>query len=246
MGRQTGSERRAAWEEKAYDPSNWENWSQSKLRQVYGPDKFRDNVEASANRRSLQGSNFLKSFLGTLGSFVTNPIGMMGVPGAIGAGYANPQSAAKTNPQPWIIDPNTGSVIANPALNDAQAYVDSYNASQNAYNSTSPYQIANSGLNVSTTPSNSSNNNGNFFTNLLGIGKNNALGKQDWLAATANTPAARAGIDPNARWNQQLMHRDFVKHRDAGTLEDFARAYPQSQTAKKMRRDAPYGRPVDF
>jgi len=234
MGRQTGSQRRAAWEEKAYDPSNWENWSQSKLRQVYGPDKFRDNVEASANRRSLQGSNFLKSFLGTLASPVTNAMGMMGVPGAIGAGYANPQSAAKTNPQPWIIDPNTGSVIANPALNDAQAYVDSYNASQNAYNSTSPYQIANSGLNatISTQP-NTSNNSGNFFTNVLGIGKNNALGQVDWLAATANSPAAQAGFTPEQRWALQQQTRDFRGAQKAGALDEFVKKYPQSQTAKE-------------
>ena len=212
MGRQTGSQRRASWEEKAYDPSNWENWSQSKLRQVYGPDRYRDNLEASANRRSLQGSNFLKSFLGTLASPVTNALGMMGVPGMIGAGYGNPQSAEMTNPQPWIIDPTTGSVIRNPALDDAPAYVDSYNAFQNAYNSTSPYQIANSGLNVSTTPSNASNNNGNFFTNLFGIGQNKtALGKKAWIEETEHSPAAMSGaFTPDQRWQQQLKHRQWL------------------------------------
>jgi hypothetical protein len=229
MGRQTGSERRAAWEKKAYDPSNWENWSQSKLRQVYGSDKFRENQDALNDRRNLQGSNFLKSFLGTLASPVTNAMGMMGVPGAIGAGYGNPQSAAKTYPQPWIIDSNTGSVIANPALNDAQAYVNSYNASQNAYNSTSPYQIANSGLNVSTQPTNK----GNFFTNLFGIGKNNALGETDWLAATSNSPAAQAGFTPEQRWALQQQTRDFRGAQKAGTMDEFVKKYPQSQTAKE-------------
>ena len=233
MGRQTGSQRRASWAEKAYDPSNWENWSQSKLRQVYGPDRYRDNLEASANRRSLQGSNFLKSFLGTLASPVTNALGMMGVPGMIGAGYGNPQSAEMTNPQPWIIDPTTGSVIRNPALDKAPAYVDSYNAFQNAYNSTSPYQIANSGLNVSTAPSNASNNNGNFFTNLLGIGKNNSLGQVDWLAATANSPAAQAGFTPEQRWALQQKTRDFRGAQKAGTMDEFVKKYPQSQTAKE-------------
>ena len=228
MGRQTGSQRRASWEEKAYDPSNWENWSQSKLRQVYGPDKYRDNLEASANRRSLQGSNFLKSFLGTLASPVTNAMGMMGVPGAIGAGYANPQSADQTFPQPYIIDPNTGSVIENPALDNAQAYVDSYNTFQNAYNSTSPYQIANSGINANT-----SNNKGNFFTNLLGIGKNNSLGQVDWLAATANSPAAQAGFTPEQRWSLQQQTRDFRGAQKAGSLDEFVKKYPQSQTAKE-------------
>ena len=59
--------------------------------------------------------------------------------------------------------------------------------------------------------------------------------KDAWLAKTANSPAAQAGIDPDARWNQQLMHRDFIKHRNAGTLGEFAAMYPNSQTARKMR-----------
>ena len=62
-----------------------------------------------------------------------------------------------------------------------------------------------------------------------------------------NSPAVRSGAFTREQLrNQRRMHEDFKSHRDAGTLEDFARAYPQSQTAKKMRRDAPYGRPVDF
>ena len=40
MGRQTGPQRRAAYYERAYDPSNWENWSQSKLREAYGSIDF--------------------------------------------------------------------------------------------------------------------------------------------------------------------------------------------------------------
>ena len=236
MGRQTGAQRRESWREKAYNPSNWENWSDSKLRQVYGPDKYRDNVEASANRRSLQGMNFLKSFLGTLASPVTNTLGMMGVPGMIGAGYANPQSAVKTNPQPWVIDPITGSVIANPALDTSQAYVDSYNASQNAYNTTNPYQIVNNGLNVGTPISSNntaSNNNGNFFTNLFGIGKNSALGEADWLAATANSPAAQAGFTPEQRWALQQQTRDFRGAQRDGTIDEFVKKYPQSITARE-------------
>ena len=66
----------------------------------------------------------------------------------------------------------------------------------------------------------------------------NFLSEKDaWLARTANSPAARAGFDPDARWNQQLMHRDFIKHRNAGTLAEFAALYPNSQTARKMRTD---------
>jgi len=72
------------------------------------------------------------------------------------------------------------------------------------------------------------------------------LAKTQWLEDTRNSPAARASIDPDARWSQKKMNDDFQVYRDAGDLEGFARKYPQSQTAKKMRRDAPYGRPVDF
>ena len=43
-----------------------------------------------------------------------------------------------------------------------------------------------------------------------------------------------------------ISDQDFQVARDTGNLEDFARAYPLSQTAKKMRSKAPYGRPVDF
>ena len=75
------------------------------------------------------------------------------------------------------------------------------------------------------------------------------LDMTDWESSRRyrNSPAVRSGAFTREQLrNQRRMHEDFKSHRDAGTLEDFARAYPQSQTAKKMRRDAPYGRPVDF
>ena len=75
------------------------------------------------------------------------------------------------------------------------------------------------------------------------------LDMTDWESSRRyrNSPAVRSGAFTREQLrNQRRMHEDFKSHRDAGTLEDFARAYPQSQTAKRMRRDAPYGRPVDF
>ena len=85
---------------------------------------------------------------------------------------------------------------------------------------------------ISTQP-NTSNNKGNFFTNLLGIGKNNALGQVDWLAATANSPAAQAGFTPEQRWALQQQTRDFRGAQKAGALDEFVKKYPQSQTAKE-------------
>ena len=76
-------------------------------------------------------------------------------------------------------------------------------------------------------------NKGNFFTNLFGIGKNNALGETDWLAATANSPAAQAGFTPEQRWALQQKTRDFRGAQKAGTMDEFVEKYPQSQTAKE-------------
>ena len=193
----------------AFDPADWKSWPDWKLREVYGEDKYKENRDAAIYRQNLKTSNFLKSFLGTLASPVTNALGMMGVPGMIGAGYANPLVAEEVSPQPWIIDENSGKVIANSAVDDAKDYLSSYNAFQDAYNKTSPYEIAKSGLNVSTTPS---NNNGNFFTNLFGIGQNKtALGEEAWKEATANSPAATSGaFTPDQRWQQQLKHRQWL------------------------------------
>ncbi len=70
---------------------------------------------------------------------------------------------------------------------------------------------------------------------------------EEFIERTKNSPAMRAGVfDPKDLYQNYVTHQDFQVARDAGNLEDFARAYPQSQTAKKMRRNAPYGRPVDF
>jgi len=80
---------------------------------------------------------------------------------------------------------------------------------------------------------NASANKGNFFTNLFGIGKNNALGETDWLAATSNSPAAQAGFTPEQRWALQQQTRDFRGAQKAGTMDEFVKKYPQSQTAKE-------------
>ena len=44
------------------------------------------------------------------------------------------------------------------------------------------------------------------------------------------------------------MHEDFKSHRDAGTLEDFAKDYPQSQTAKEyaIRKRIPSSLDMEF
>ena len=180
----------------AFDPADWKSWPDWKLKEVYGEDKYKENRDAAIYRQNLKTNNFLKSFLGTIASPVTNALGMMGVPGMIGAGYANPLVADKASPQPWIIDESSGNVIANPAVDDAQDYLSSYNAFQDAYNKTSPYEIASSGLEVETAANT----------------PKWELGKSDWLAKTANSPAATSGaFTDDQRWQQQLKHRKWLE-----------------------------------
>ena len=57
---------------------------------------------------------------------------------------------------------------------------------------------------------------GNFVNNLFGGGGGSStpkweLGKQDWLAATANSPAAQSGaFTDDQLFNQQLKHRQWL------------------------------------
>ena len=68
-------------------------------------------------------------------------------------------------------------------------------------------------FNLAASNNNASANNGNFFTNLLGIGENKtALGEEAWKEATANSPAATSGaFTDDQRWQQQLKHRKWLE-----------------------------------
>jgi len=71
----------------------------------------------------------------------------------------------------------------------------------------------------------------------------------DWESSRRyrNSPAVRSGAFTREQLrDRRRMNEDFKSYRAAKDLEGFARKYPMSQTAKKMRRDAPYGKPVDF
>ena len=228
MGRKPGPVRRAERlrrRELLNDPSNWENWSQGKLREVYGEEKFQENLEAAANRRALSTGNFLKGFAGALISPVTNTLGMMGVPGAIGFGYGNPKKASSVHPQPWIIDENTGGVIANPALKKVDGYLASHSALQDAYNKTSPYEIVSSGLKVDDP----------YMGIAPKISDKTIDTYEQFIERTQNSPAMRAGVfDPKDLYQNYVMDQDFQAARGDRNLEEFAREYPGSQTAKRM------------
>ena len=67
-------------------------------------------------------------------------------------------------------------------------------------------------------------------------------GRQAWLDKTANSPAARAGFSDDHRWSLHLKNRDFQQARKTGTLDEFAKKYPDSQTAKRRNWNPRMGR----
>ena len=107
--------------------------------------------------------------------------------------------------QPWIIDENSGNVIANPSLSAAETYNQQYDNFLN-----------------------------NYLTEDHSLAPNPANAEaMDWIAQTANSPAAQAGFTPEERWALQQKHRDFKGAQKAGTMDEFVEKYPQSQTAKE-------------
>lgn len=210
------------------DFKNWRNFDDATLRRIYGEEKYAENLAAANQRRSMGAANFLRGFAGSLLSPVTNTLGMMGVPGAIGWGYGNPKDANKTFPQPWIIDEKTGAVLANPALGQVDDYNEAYQESKNYLGSNNPYQIVENDI----AAANEAANNQTVIEKVDEF----LSPKDQWLHKTRNSPAARSGAFTNdQRWNQHVMNQDWQEARKSGTLDDFAAKYPQSQTAKEMR-----------
>ena len=61
---------------------------------------------------------------------------------------------------------------------------------------------------------------------------------KDFLERTKNSPAMRAGVfDPRDLFKQSQMNDAFQAAKNAGTLEQFAQQYPNSQTAKQFAID---------
>ena len=186
------------------DFKNWRNFDDATLRRIYGPDKYADNGAAAVHRQNLKTRNFLGGFVGGLLSPVTNTLGMMGVPGMIGAGYGNPKDSNKVAPQPWIIDENSGSVISNPALGEVDAYNEAHQAKQNYLGSNNPYQIVEN--DVAAAQDVPIQEKVEAFLSP----------KDQWLADTANSPAQQSGAwnSPEGEeqlWQQHLKNQQWRK-----------------------------------
>ena len=81
---------------------------------------------------------------------------------------------------------------------------------------------------------------------LLAQAQAEAKAEADWIHETRNTPAAQAGIDGSDRYKAHLQHQDWKSHRKAGTLDEFAKKYPQSQTAKERAMNNRILTPMDM
>ncbi len=76
--------------------------------------------------------------------------------------------------------------------------------------------------------------------------KKEAEAKAKWLKKTRNSPAARAGIGNDKRYNLHKKNKDFQAHKKAGTLDKFAKKYPDSQTAKRRKKRLRIPSPMDM
>ena len=227
MGRQTGEQRRQSWRDKAYDPKNWEGWSPSYQKKVYGDERYQENLEAAVDRRNLRTGNFLKGFAGALISPITTPVGILtNNPSLIGFGYGNPKDANKVFPQPHIIDDQTGEVIANPAMDNVESYLASHAAKQKAYdNSTITGLVSDGGINIDDP----------YMGIAPKISDKTIDTYEKFIERTQNSPAMRAGVfDPKDLYQNYVMDQDFQAARGNRNLEEFAKEYPGSQTAKRM------------
>tara|TARA_R100001594_G_scaffold98364_1_gene132807 strand:- start:21 stop:734 length:714 start_codon:yes stop_codon:yes gene_type:complete len=232
------------------DFKNWRNFDDATLRRIYGPEKYAENRAAAIHRRNLKTRNFLGGFVSSLFSPVTSALGGMGVPGVTGLGYANPKDSNKVAPQPWIIDEDTGAVIANPALGKVDDYNEAYQESKNYLGSNNPYQLVENDIQARNEAS-------------AAIGAQEGIEaitdkvddflKNKWLAETANSPAQRSGAwsTPEGKdklWQQHQMNQAFQEAKKSGTLDDFAAKYPHSQTAKEraIRNRIPTSMDMEF
>ena len=186
------------------DFKNWRNFDDATLRRIYGPERYAENRAAAHERQNLKTRNFLGGFVGGLLSPVTNTLGMMGVPGAIGWGYANPKDANKVFPQPWIIDDKTGAVIANPALGQVDDYNQAHQETKNYLGSNNPYQVVENDIAAANAAANAAAQDVPIQEKVEAF----LSPKDQWLAKTANSPAAQSGaFTDDQRWAQQLKHR---------------------------------------
>ena len=190
------------------DFKNWRNFDDATLRRIYGPEKYADNRAAAVHRQNLKTRNFLGGFVSSLFSPVTNALGGMRVPGMIGAGYGNPKDSNKVAPQPWIIDENSGSVIANPALGEVDAYNEAHQAKQNYLGSNNPYQIVENDIAAANAAAQDVPIQEKVETFLSP--------KDQWLADTANSPAQQSGAwdSPEGEeqlWQQHLKNQQWRK-----------------------------------
>jgi len=70
---------------------------------------------------------------------------------------------------------------------------------------------------------------------------------EQFIDRTQNSPAMQAGVfDPKDLYQTYVQNQDFQAARGAGNLEEFAKEYPGSQTARRMRGRIPTSMDMGF
>jgi len=142
---------------------------------------------------------------------------LMGVPGAMGFGYTNQREPSKAFPQPWIIDENTGAVIANPALGQVDDYNQAHQERKNYLGSNNAYQLVENDI----AAANEAANNQSVIEKVDEFLSPAGFTKEQWLHKTRNSPAQKSGAwdSPEGQeqlWQQHLKHQDWLKENNRG------------------------------
>ena len=197
-------------------PSGQGNFAARVLRENLGSENYGLQRQAQTNRGNQRFANFLGS--------LTNIPGFVGLKG-IFPSTAVARDAATAYPNPFIKGKGGEYVPNTQALDEAGEYNKQYDAFLNNF-LTEDHSLAPNPTNFSTDQS---------FGIQPKISDKTIDTYEQFIERTQNSPAMRAGVfDPKDLYQTYVQDQDFQAARGGGNLEEFAREYPGSQTAKRM------------
>ena len=187
-----------------------------RLREKLGNENYGLQRQAQTDRGNQRFANFLGS--------LTNIPGFVGLKG-IFPSTAVPRDADTAYPNPFIMGESGEYVPNTQALNEAAEYNKQYDAFLNNY-LTEDHSLAPNPTNSSVDQS---------FGIQPKISDKTIDTYEQFIERTQNSPAMRAGVfDPKDLYQTYVQNQDFQAARGDRNLEEFARQYPGSQTAKRM------------
>ena len=187
-----------------------------RLREKLGNENYGLQRQAQTDRGNQRFANFLGS--------LTNIPGFVGLKG-IFPSTAVARDADTAYPNPFIMGKGGEYVPNTQALDEAGEYNKQYDAFLNNF-LTEDHSLAPNPTNFSTDQS---------FGIQPKISDKTIDTYEQFIERTQNSPAMRAGVfDPKDLYQTYVQNQDFQAARGDRNLEEFARQYPGSQTAKRM------------